>query len=102
MKTTLLGTVALAASALAGCANAKPDVCRIFFGTSAKDEQRGIYMAELDMKTGALSDAVRVSKAMRPGFIAIDSSGSRRVLDVRGVVKVRLLVCIHSENVSIN
>jgi 6-phosphogluconolactonase len=75
MNATVLGSVAVAASTLTGCAGEKPDTFRVYFGTSAKDEQRGIYMAELDMKTGTLSDAVRVSKAMRPGFIAIDSSG---------------------------
>lgn len=71
----LIGTVALAASTLTVCASAKPTAFRVYFGTSAKDDQRGIYMAELDMKTGALSDAVRVSKAMRPGFIVIHPDG---------------------------
>ena len=76
MKTHPLGTTALAASILSGCAAPKPpETVRVYFGTSAKQEQRGIYMATLDMQTGCLSDAIRVSKAERPGFIAIHPDG---------------------------
>ena len=60
---------------LAGCAGAKPDAYRVYFGTSAKGEERGIYMAELDMESGKLSAPVRVSEARRPGFIAIHPDG---------------------------
>jgi 6-phosphogluconolactonase len=75
MKTVLFATIALATSVHPGCANATSDTCRVYFGTSAKGEQCGIYMAELDMKTGSLSEAVHVSKAARPGFIAIHPDG---------------------------
>ena len=76
MKTPVLGITALAASVLSGCATTKPtENVRVYFGTSAKQEQCGVYMATLDIKTGSLSEAIRVSKAARLGFIAIHPDG---------------------------
>lgn len=72
MRTTILFS-AVTLTALGTVA--EPDSCRVYFGTSAKNEARGIYMAELDMKTGKLSEATRVSTARRPGFIAIHPNG---------------------------
>ena len=51
------------------------ETCRVYFGTSAKNEERGIYLSELDMKTGTLSEPVCVSRAERPGFITLDAKG---------------------------
>ena len=76
MKTHPLGATALAASILTGCAPPKPpETYRVYFGTAAKQGKRGIYMATLDMQTGTLSDATRVSKAAHPGFVAIHPDG---------------------------
>lgn len=76
-ETTL--TTALATTLLAGCASteisSEPDHYRVYFGTSAKAEQRGIYKSNLDMTTGELSSPTRVSTANRPGFIALHADG---------------------------
>ncbi|VGO19834.1 lactonase family protein [Pontiella sulfatireligans] len=85
MNTNLPEIVALSALLLTGCASAKPDAYRVYFGTSAKGEERGIYMAKLDMKTGALSEAVRVAKATRPGFIAIHPNGKTMYATGEGI-----------------
>jgi len=52
-----------------------PDSFRVYFGTTANGEDRGIYMALLDTSTGQLSEPVRVSNSVRPGFIAIHPNG---------------------------
>ena len=65
----------IAAAFSAGLYRGAAESCRVYLGTSAKGEERGIYMSEMDMKTGVLSEPVRVSKAERPGFIVLDSSG---------------------------
>lgn len=72
----ILGTTTLASSMLSGCTTPiEPEVYRVYFGTSARQEQCGIYLATLDMKTGTLSEASRVSKARQPGFISIHPGG---------------------------
>jgi 6-phosphogluconolactonase len=71
MKTKLILPVILSAGLYAHAA----DTCRVYLGTSAKGDLRGIYMSELDMTSGTLSEAVRVSQAERPGFITLDSKG---------------------------
>ena len=60
---------------LTGSVHAGQDVCRIYFGTSAQDEDRGIYMAQLDKETGSLSKAVRAAVAANPPFITIHPNG---------------------------
>ena len=76
MKMLIFGTATLASSILSGCTTtAEPELCRVYFGTSAQQEQCGIYASTLDMKTGTLSEAIRVSKASQPGFIAIHPDG---------------------------
>ena len=52
------------------------DTLRVYFGTQAKDNQCGIYMALFDYTTGQLGEAVRVSDSIRPGFIAIHPDGN--------------------------
>lgn len=70
MKTIIPCVAAL----LAGTASAT-DTYRIYFGTQAKQDASGIYMALLDMKTGQLGKAVRVSPINGAGFIAIHPDG---------------------------
>lgn len=53
----------------------KKHVFRVYFGTQAKDAERGIYMALFDAKTGQLAEAIRVSDSVRPGFIQIHPDG---------------------------
>ncbi|MBI9020140.1 MAG: lactonase family protein, partial [Verrucomicrobia bacterium] len=52
-----------------------PNSFRVYFGTQAEDDDRGIYMALLDIQTGQLNEPVRVSDSVRPGFIAIHPDG---------------------------
>jgi 6-phosphogluconolactonase len=52
-----------------------PDTYRVYFGTAAKQERSGIYMARLDMRTGRLDQPVRVSQTAGTGFIAIHPDG---------------------------
>jgi 6-phosphogluconolactonase len=74
------------ASVLAASLIANASQQAVYFGTTAKGDECGIYRSLLDTKTGQLSDPVRVSDAVRPGFVlphpdgkhlyATDSSGS--------------------------
>jgi 6-phosphogluconolactonase len=53
----------------------EPNTYRVYFGTQAKDTQRGIYMALFDALTGQLGEPVRVSDSVRPGFIVLHPEG---------------------------
>lgn len=64
MKTNTSCASVLAASLIANAAQQT-----VYFGTTAKDDQCGIYMALFNPETGDLSEAVRVSEAVRPGFV---------------------------------
>lgn len=80
MKTTLSCTAVLSTALLAGCTGSTsvpaPETCRVYFGSLAKPDQgSGIYMSLLDMKTGQLSKAGRVSTAAGTGFLAIHLDG---------------------------
>ena len=48
---------------------------RVYFGTFTKGEGKGIFMSELDLKSGQLSEPVPVGEAVRPGFLAIHPDG---------------------------
>lgn len=76
MKTNNACASALAVSMIANATPA-PDICRVYFGTQAKDAQRGIYMALFNRETGELGEAVRVSDSVRPGFIVLHPDGRR-------------------------
>jgi 6-phosphogluconolactonase len=73
MKSNSSCASVLAASLIAHSAPA--DLVRVYFGTQAKGDERGIYMALLDTATGQLSEPVHVSDSARPGFIAIHPDG---------------------------
>ena len=65
---------------LTGCISLKaasvPSAYRVYFGTSTKQEGlSGIYMSLLNMQTGQLSAAVRVTETVKPGFITIHPNG---------------------------
>jgi 6-phosphogluconolactonase len=79
MKTTLHCAAALSTVLSVGCvssaATPEPKTYRVYFGTSAEQEQGGIYMALFDMQTGQLGKAVHVGHAPRTGFIAIHPDG---------------------------
>lgn len=65
---------------LTGCISLKaasaPSAYRVYFGTSTKQEGlSGIYLSLLNMQTGQLSAAVRVTETIKPGFITIHLNG---------------------------
>lgn len=70
MKTNSSCASVLAATMIANAAPAS-DTCRVYFGTQAKGDLSGIYMALFDMQTGQLGESIHVSDSARPGFIAI-------------------------------
>jgi 6-phosphogluconolactonase len=74
MKTNNACSSALAATMIATTAPAA-GTFRVYFGTTAKDDSRGIYMSRFDASTGQLDEAVRVSDSIRPGFIVIHPDG---------------------------
>jgi 6-phosphogluconolactonase len=55
---------------LAATARAEGPSCWVYFGTSATDARRGIYVARLDQGTGALSSAVRAADKSNSVFLA--------------------------------
>ncbi|HKL21228.1 MAG TPA: lactonase family protein, partial [Tichowtungia sp.] len=74
MKTTTSCASALAASMIAHAAP-EDSTIRVYFGTQAKGDPRGIYLAEFDTQSGTLGKPVRVSDSVRPGFIQIHPDG---------------------------
>ena len=46
------------------------DACWVYFGSSARDENRGIYVSKLDEDTGSISPAQRVANKPDSEFIA--------------------------------
>lgn len=73
MKTNNPCASVLAASMIANSVQA--GVYRVYFGTQAKGDECGIYMALFDTQTGQLSEAERVSDSIRPGFVVIHPNG---------------------------
>jgi 6-phosphogluconolactonase len=58
-----------------GCAAAEaPATQRVYFGTYTNKEVKGIYMSELDMKTGTLSEPVLAAETTSPAFLAVHPS----------------------------
>ncbi|MCC7300827.1 MAG: lactonase family protein [Verrucomicrobia bacterium] len=70
MKTVLLGAALLFAGTVSAV-----DTCRVYFGTVAKQDQSGIYMALLDVKTGYLAQPVQVSRSTGTGFVVLHPGG---------------------------
>ena len=74
MKTTSSCASVLAATIITNAVPAS-GAFRVYFGTQAKGEQCGIYMALFDTQAGTLGEAIRVSDSVRPGFIVIHPDG---------------------------
>jgi 6-phosphogluconolactonase len=51
-------------------ARAAAPACWVYFGTSATDSRRGLYLSRLDQETGLLSPAVRVADKSNSVFVA--------------------------------
>ena len=47
----------------------------VYFGTFTKGADNGIFMSELDLKTGTLSELQWAGEAVRPGFLAVHPNG---------------------------
>lgn len=48
-----------------------PSKLRVYFGTYTNKDSKGIYVSELDLKTGTLSEAVLAATTTNPSFLAI-------------------------------
>ena len=54
---------------------AAQDDLRVYFGTYTRGESEGIYLSQLDTKSGKLTDAELVAKTENPSFLALHPSG---------------------------
>lgn len=58
-----------------GCHAAEgPSKMRVYFGTYTGKDSKGIYASELDLKTGALTEAQLVAETVSPAFVAVHPS----------------------------
>ncbi|MBC7771405.1 MAG: lactonase family protein [Pyrinomonadaceae bacterium] len=69
-----LAVVAIFAFTGSALAEEAPAKLRVYFGTYTNKDVKGIYMSELDMKTGKLSEAVLAAETTSPAFLAIHPS----------------------------
>ena len=65
-------TVCLAVCTLAGCAE---QTIRVYLGTYTRGESKGIYVSELNLTTGALTEPRLAAATDNPSFLAIHPSG---------------------------
>ena len=70
MHPTLSASGFAALLALASAARAASASCWVYFGTSATDSRRGIYLSRLDQESGQLSAAVRAADKPDSVFFA--------------------------------
>jgi len=64
------------ALALAALSSAQAEKTRVYFGSGTTQAQEGIFTCMLDPETGRLSKPLLAAEAVRPGFVAIDPSGT--------------------------
>jgi 6-phosphogluconolactonase len=67
----------LAFMGLAASAGAAPESCWVYFGTQTTDARSGIYRSRLDLQTGALSPAVRITDRPNSVFMAFSPDQTR-------------------------
>jgi len=65
-------TICLGICTLAQCADRK---IRVYLGTYTRRESRGIYVSDLNMTSGALSEPRLAAATDNPTFLAIHPSG---------------------------
>lgn len=78
LRLALIATTALALAApvLAGeQAGGRPATLGVYFGTYTGGKSKGIYRAELDLRTGKLSTPILAAAVKNPSFVAIHPSG---------------------------
>ncbi len=69
-----VGLPAVAQTQVASASDAQPTVFWLYAGTytnDAREGSKGIYLLELDLRTGALSEPRLAAKATNPSFLAI-------------------------------
>ena len=59
-----------------GSTSMADDRYRFYVGTYTGGESQGIYVSELDLKSGRMSTAVLAAKSENPSFVAIHPTGS--------------------------
>lgn len=65
----------LSAASFAAAADTKAEKMRVYFGTYSGGKSKGIYRADLDTKTGALTNVELAAETGNPSFVAIHPSG---------------------------
>jgi len=69
-----IAVIASTASAFAADAAPASGKFRVYFGTYTGKESKGIYVSELDLKTGALTEATLAAETTSPAFLAVHPS----------------------------
>jgi 6-phosphogluconolactonase len=77
MHPTLAAAVIGVLAGFAASARADDPSCWVYFGTSAVDADRGVYLSRLDQETGVLSPAERVVDKSDAVFMAFSPDKSR-------------------------
>lgn len=76
---TLLGSPASALAEGLTVSNAEPEVLRAYVGTytggNGPNQSRGIYLMELDLRSGTLSKPQLAGESINPSFLAIHPGG---------------------------
>ena len=67
----VLSILLLLAAAPLTAADPKPDKLRVYVGTYTGKVSKGIYLLELDLATGALTDKGLAGEAANPSFVAL-------------------------------
>ncbi len=70
LRTALLVLCLLVSTACAG-----PTTQRVYFGTYTGGDSKGIYVAELDMKTGKVGEPRLAAELKNPSFLALHPNG---------------------------
>lgn len=52
------------------------DKYRVYIGTAAEGAGQGVFISELNMKTGQLSEATLAVEARRSGIVTLNSTGT--------------------------
>ena len=63
--------LSLALFSATGCQAAGPDTYRVYLGTYTNKDSKGIYVCELDMKTGTLTEPRLAAETRSPSFLAV-------------------------------
>lgn len=70
-------TTCLFLAGMMGLGSSLAESVRVYVGTQARGESRGIYLTELDLESGTLSAPKLAAEVASPGFLVMDETGTR-------------------------